>query len=319
VNDRFIKYKGLDISGVGATACGRHGCFCPGAVVDFHKGERSDTFATAQHHVLLACSQANMDYSLSQALQNTNVTGLKRIILIYDIMCQYSKRLNIRMEESEYIMLPFGLAILHGIGLFHVGGHVWRCFSRFSPSFISGAGQVDGEILESLWSVLNEISPSAQNATIAGRTEILDDHLGDSNFKKMLDIGMGFCFTMWCTYSGKIVLKTCQRFEAAVAGEEESRSDLLQYTNNSTPDELEDWKAISIQCQEDRLTDPTAMDIYDIDPGQAAVTKSSLQMDLLVAEGETGDGKGETTWLALGLKLQEAQCVLLSPDGYYDN
>ena len=44
VNDRFIKYKGLDVTGVGATACGRHGCFCPGAVVDFQKGERSDLF-----------------------------------------------------------------------------------------------------------------------------------------------------------------------------------------------------------------------------------------------------------------------------------
>ena len=106
-----------------------------------------------------------------------------------DIMCQYYKRLRLRMEESDYLELPLGVAILQGIGLFHVGGHVWECFSRFSPTFIPGAGQIDGEILESLWSVLNEISPSTQNATIAGRIEMLDDHMGDSNFKKMLDIG----------------------------------------------------------------------------------------------------------------------------------
>jgi hypothetical protein len=133
--------------------------------------------------------QANMDYSLSEGTKNTNVAGLLRLIAIYDVMCQYWKRLNLRMEESEYIMLPLGVTILHGIGLFHVGGHVWECFSRFSPTFIPGAGQVDGEILESLWSVLNEISPSMQNATLAGRVEMLDDHMGDSNFKKMLDIG----------------------------------------------------------------------------------------------------------------------------------
>jgi len=48
------------------------------------------------------------------------------------------------------------------------------------------------------------------------------------------------------------------------------------------------------------------MDIYDIDPGQAEVTQSTLQLDLLQVEGETGAGKGETSWLALGLKLQEA-------------
>ena len=134
-----------------------------------------------------------MDYSLSEALKNSNVAGLSRIIVIYDIMCQYFKRLNARMEESQYITLPLGVAILHGIGLFHVGGHVWQCFSRFSPTFIAGAGQADGEILESLWSVLNEISPSTQNATHASRIETLDDHMGDSNFKKMLDIGSLFC------------------------------------------------------------------------------------------------------------------------------
>ncbi|KAF8220464.1 hypothetical protein L208DRAFT_1199772, partial [Tricholoma matsutake] len=173
VNDHFIKYKGLDVTGVGATACGHHGCFCPSAVVDFQKGEQ----------------QANMDYSLSEALKNTNITRLKKIILIYDIMCQYWKRLRLWMEESQYIQLPLGIAILHGIGLFHVGGHVWQCFSCFSPSFIPSTGQMDGEILESLWSVLNEMSPSTQNATISGWIETLDDHMGDSNFKKMQDIG----------------------------------------------------------------------------------------------------------------------------------
>lgn len=69
-----------------------------------------------------------MDYSLSEALKNTNITGLKRLIAIYDIMCQYWKRLKLRMEESEYVKLPLSIAILHGIGLFHVGGHVWEMF-----------------------------------------------------------------------------------------------------------------------------------------------------------------------------------------------
>lgn len=137
-----------------------------------------------------------MDYSLSEGLENSNITGLKRVVVIYDVMCQYCKRLKLRMEESDYLKLPLSVAILYGIGLFHVGGHVWECFSRFSPSFIPGAGQVDGEILESLWSVLNEISPSTQNATISGRIEMLDDHMGDSNFKKMLDIGK--CISEQC-------------------------------------------------------------------------------------------------------------------------
>ena len=40
VNDRARIHKGCDSMGVGAAACLRHGCYCPGGVVDFQKGER---------------------------------------------------------------------------------------------------------------------------------------------------------------------------------------------------------------------------------------------------------------------------------------
>jgi hypothetical protein len=105
------------------------------------------------------------------------------------------------------------------------------------------------------------------------------------------------------------VVTTARRFKAAIAGEEESRADLEQYTANSDPEELEVWKEMEKACQEARLNNPEVMNIYDINPGQAAVTQSSLQMNLLEGEDENGAGKGETTWLALGLKLEEAQCV----------
>ena len=52
---------------------------------------------------------------------------------------------------------------------------------------------MDGEILESLWSVLNEISPSTQNATVTGHIEMLDDHMGDSNFEKDAGHQYGNC------------------------------------------------------------------------------------------------------------------------------
>jgi hypothetical protein len=106
-----------------------------------------------------------------------------------------------------------------------------------------------------------------------------------------------------------LVVTTCRRFKAAVAGEEESRSDLLQYTLNSDPEELEVWKETEKACQEARLTNPEAMNIYDINPGQAAIKQTTLQIDLVENEDKNGAGKGETTWLALGLKLEESQCV----------
>lgn len=40
INNRFQTQKGKDVTGIGATACARHGCYCPGSVVDFQKGEK---------------------------------------------------------------------------------------------------------------------------------------------------------------------------------------------------------------------------------------------------------------------------------------
>lgn len=107
------------------------------------------------------------------------------------------------------------------------------------------------------------------------------------------------------------MVTTGRRFKAAVTGEEDSRVDLLEFTANSTPEELEVWKEMEQESQAARLTNPEAMDIYDINPGEAAVTRSTLQISLLEDEDQNGAGKGETTWLALGIKLEEAQCVVL--------
>lgn len=105
-------------------------------------------------------------------------------------MCQYFKKLGTRFAENDYLELPEGVKLIPGIGLFHVHGHQPSCLVRYAPSFIKGAGQVDGEIIETLWSTLNDTSRSARTATLAHRAEMLDDHMNDSNWKKLTKIGM---------------------------------------------------------------------------------------------------------------------------------
>lgn len=57
-------------------------------------------------------------------------------------------------------------------------------------NFIQGAGQVDGEIMETLWSVLDEVAGLTQGMSVAHRQEVLDDYMNDSNWKKVTRIGM---------------------------------------------------------------------------------------------------------------------------------
>ena len=134
----------------------------------------------------------NMDWSLCEALATTHVGRIKYALDIYDIICQYYLHLLERIDRNPFLSIPEHLELLHAIGLFHIHGHKDECLYRFATNYVPGAGVVDGEILETLWSVLNTISAGTRTASLAHRTEILDDHMNDSNWKKMLQIGKAF-------------------------------------------------------------------------------------------------------------------------------
>lgn len=138
---------------------------------------------------LFKCRQMNMDYCVSESLKYSS-DGIKRTILLYDIMCQFWKNLEKRFEGNPHLDLPKSMEILRGIGLFHVHGHKDECFARFAPTYIPGAGMVDGEILETLWAVLNRIADSTRSQSTAHRRETIDDHMNDSNWKKLIRLGM---------------------------------------------------------------------------------------------------------------------------------
>jgi len=130
----------------------------------------------------------NLDWSLCEALKNTNVSGIDNVLHIYDVNCQYYVHLKERIEKSEHLQIDERIQLQHAIGLFHVHGHQDECLYRFATTYVPGAGIVDREILETLWAVLNTVSTSTRTASLASRTELLDDQMGDSNFKKMLNI-----------------------------------------------------------------------------------------------------------------------------------
>jgi len=131
----------------------------------------------------------NMDWSLCEALATTNIGTIREVLHIYDINCEYWKKLLVRIERNEMLSLPERILLFHAIGQFHIHGHKDDCLYRWAMNYVPGAGVVDGEVLETLWSVLNTVSAATRTASLAHRTEILDDHMNDSNWKKMLHIG----------------------------------------------------------------------------------------------------------------------------------
>lgn len=130
-----------------------------------------------------------MDYSVVNAM-SYNSSGLEEFLIIYDIACQWGVYFEDRIEESPLLSLPASCQqILYAVGKFHLGAHVESCFFMHSLNFIEGVGQVDGEIIETLWSILNKLSVLTRVMTKSYRRESLDHGMRDHNWKKLVTIG----------------------------------------------------------------------------------------------------------------------------------
>lgn len=135
-----------------------------------------------------------MDYAFRQAM-GRSLPRVKSFLLLYDIMCQWYVNFRRRCYESPRLdAVPPDVRIQRGIGLFHVHGHKAECFARYSPSLISGAGMVDGEIIETLWSSLNDVAGSTRSSSTFTRQELLDAHMDYSNWKKTTRMCTLYCY-----------------------------------------------------------------------------------------------------------------------------
>jgi hypothetical protein len=130
----------------------------------------------------------NIDYSICNAIKHA-AKGIDDTLVIYDVGCQWSLHFAERVNNYYGLTLPDNTEIVAAVGKFHLSAHKLACFPRYSLNFILGAGQVDGEILETLWAPFNKISPTARSMSQAHRQEILDDHMRNSNWKKLVQIG----------------------------------------------------------------------------------------------------------------------------------
>src|SRR5205807_6506541 len=123
-----------------------------------------------------------------------NMEGIEMALICYNVMCQWSIHMKDRVSGSRHLKIPDSLELRLGIGLFHIHGHKDTCLARYSPSFIEGGRQIDSKTIETLWAPLNEISRSTRGMSTSHHREVIDDHMNDSNWKKLINLGQ-FLFT----------------------------------------------------------------------------------------------------------------------------
>ncbi|KAG2047196.1 hypothetical protein BDR06DRAFT_897879 [Suillus hirtellus] len=130
----------------------------------------------------------NIDYSICNAIKHT-AGNVDNSLIIYDVGCQWNLNFGQCVANCPGLALPDNTKIVAAVGKFHLSAHKLACFAGYSLNFIQGAGQVDGEILETLWAPFNKISPTAHSMSQAHCQEILDDHMHNSNWRKLVRIG----------------------------------------------------------------------------------------------------------------------------------
>ena len=133
------------------------------------------------------CRQMNIDYAVCQALNY--IDGSEAALFIYDVCCQWVVHFKERVSRGEFLSLWEHFQLTPAIGKFHLGAHIKECFHKFSLNFIRGTGQIDGEIMEALWFILDKVSGITRSMSWAHRQEMLDDYMDDGNFKKFVRSG----------------------------------------------------------------------------------------------------------------------------------
>ncbi|KZV59636.1 hypothetical protein PENSPDRAFT_566187, partial [Peniophora sp. CONT] len=162
--------RSKDIRGILSICCARHGLMLPGATVNIPFAE----------------NQAQADYALNRSMRiNLSESFSRRLLLGYDIWCQYGVHLLERFRRSPHLTWPSYLQELTGVvGAWHIFAHIRECFGRHSALYVWGIGIIDMEILETLWSLLNMVTQATRNMSRANREETINFHMNDMNLKK---------------------------------------------------------------------------------------------------------------------------------------
>nr|GAT45084.1 predicted protein [Mycena chlorophos] len=144
--------RGYSATGVGMGVCARHELVMPTGVGDLQKGER--------------------------------------IILSYDIACQWWKDLKARLLLlPPLVRLKLALDFIRFVvPKMHISGHTLDCQHKYSLNLVPGSGQTDAEGIECAWAVVGGLAGSTRVMGLGSRSDALDDHWSFWNWTKVVGL-----------------------------------------------------------------------------------------------------------------------------------
>ncbi|KIJ30662.1 hypothetical protein M422DRAFT_186794, partial [Sphaerobolus stellatus SS14] len=174
-------------SGLISISCIRSGAFCINETVDLAKGERF----------------VNFDFALCKVLKNIISSGLKQVVISYDVACKFHIHFNKCIRHQDWRLLSEDelerleqIEIVWLVPKFHLAAHIEGCADRFSFNWTKLVGRTCGETVESNWARLNGLATSTREMGFGQRRDVLTDSMCFHNFNKAVNEGTHWCFIL---------------------------------------------------------------------------------------------------------------------------
>lgn len=193
-----------------------------------------------------------IDFCVANAHRFINVD---RVVVSYDIACQWSKKLIGRMEavdpafEGMYEGAQSVLAktMEFVVPKFHLFAHKVKCwFSRFNLAYLPGAGQTDGEGCERFWSSANQATNSVREMGPGSVRDMLDSMWDSWNFEKVCGMGESLSVAVESSDAdkdtGNLLLKRLILALAEAKRHAAEYNALRQSLHDEDPERVEKWE-----------------------------------------------------------------------------
>ena len=134
--------------------------------------------------------------------------GIKRVLVSYDIGCQWGTKLQKRLETYAP---PLSLNLQElsrwcvAIPKFHLVGHGVSCQVPFNLALMDGVGLTHGEGVETIWSNSTSLATWSWENGPGARHLALDNHWGGWNWRKLVNSHKIPHAMVVCQFSGYFI------------------------------------------------------------------------------------------------------------------
>ena len=249
--------RGYLATGVVISSC-RHALVRSNGAADLQRGERYVIPPTSFLIQLISRFHRyiNTDYAFASSIANDLDAGISRLLVTYDIACQWS--VNLQRRLSTYLP-PLNLDLTQitshrtAVPKFHLVGHGLSCQVRYNLALMDGVGLTHGEGVETVWSHSTSLATWSRENGPAAHHQVLDDHWGSWNWRKVVNSRtLCFAFMRFFKYShntGSNLRKSVEKAWKWSKTQREVAKSLDEMVSEST---LLEWEKIVVEYKQDR-------------------------------------------------------------------